>query len=276
MSSLFGHKKGSFTGAASDRDGLLKTADCGMLFLDEVGELGPDEQTMLLRAIEEKRFMPVGSDIEITSDFQLICGTNRSLDEEVGRGKFREDLFARINLWSFTLPGLTDRKEDIEPNLIYELSKQTQKLEKQITINREAKEKFLNFSTSGEALWSANFRDLNAAVTRMATLSPAGRITREVVSEEIGRLNKSWKKAVKNPAREIIYTIAGEDIYNSMDPFDRVQLAEVLKVCKESKNLSEAGRKLFSVSRLSKKSSNDADRLKKYLSRFNLTWNDIE
>ena len=75
MSALFGHKKGSFTGAASDRAGLLKTADKGMLFLDEVGELGLDEQSMLLRAVEEKQFLPVGSDTQTHSDFQLICGT---------------------------------------------------------------------------------------------------------------------------------------------------------------------------------------------------------
>ena len=85
MATLFGHKKGAFTGSVKDRDGLLKTADGGVLFLDEIGELGLDEQAMLLRAIEEKSFLPLGSDTEASSSFQLICGTNRDLEHDSGR-----------------------------------------------------------------------------------------------------------------------------------------------------------------------------------------------
>lgn len=117
MSALFGHVKGAFTGATTDRPGLLRAADGGMLFLDEIGELGVDEQAMLLRAVEERRFLPVGSDREVQSDFQLVAGTNRDLAAEVAQGRFREDLLSRINLWTFRLPGLSSRREDIEPNL---------------------------------------------------------------------------------------------------------------------------------------------------------------
>src|SRR5204862_3777135 len=99
MSALFGHVKGAFTGALKDRAGLLRSADGGVLFLDEIGELGLDEQAMLLRALEEKTFLPLGSDRETQSDFQLIAGTNRDLMAEVNRGLFREDLLCRINLW---------------------------------------------------------------------------------------------------------------------------------------------------------------------------------
>lgn len=105
MSSLFGHIKGAFTGAQNARDGLLRAADGGMLFLDEIGELGADEQAMLLKAIEEKRFFPMGADSEVQSDFQLIAGTHRDLRKQVAEGLFREDLYARINLWTFELPG---------------------------------------------------------------------------------------------------------------------------------------------------------------------------
>src|SRR5690606_15829270 len=119
MSALFGHVKGAYTGAVTDRAGLLRAADGGVLFLDEVGELGADEQAMLLRAIEDKRFSPLGADSEITSDFQLIAGTNADLHQSVRSGKFREDLLARINLWTFKLPALRDRTEDIEPNIQY-------------------------------------------------------------------------------------------------------------------------------------------------------------
>ncbi|MEL6180745.1 MAG: RNA repair transcriptional activator RtcR family protein, partial [Myxococcota bacterium] len=101
MSTLFGHIKGAFTGAQRDRPGLLRAADGGLLFLDEIGELGLDEQAMLLRAIESGVFMPMGSDKEVESDFQLIAGTNRDLGARVREGDFREDLLARINLWTF-------------------------------------------------------------------------------------------------------------------------------------------------------------------------------
>src|SRR5262245_36555365 len=112
MSALFGHVKGAFTGAVRDRPGLLRAADGGILFLDEIGELGLDEQAMLLRAVEEKRFLPLGSQREAESDFQLIAGTNRDLPQEVRSGAFREDLLARIDLWTFRLPSLRDRPED--------------------------------------------------------------------------------------------------------------------------------------------------------------------
>ncbi len=121
MSTLFGHTKGAFTGAVQVRPGLLRAADRGILFLDEIGELGTDEQAMLLRALEEKRFLPLGADKEVSSEFQLIAGTNRELGKEVAEGRFREDLFARINLWTFRLPALRERPEDIEPNVRYEL-----------------------------------------------------------------------------------------------------------------------------------------------------------
>jgi len=121
MSALFGHVKGAFTGALKDRLGLLRSADGGLLFLDEVGELGLDEQALLLRALESKRFPPFGGDQDVSSDFQLIAGTNRDLHSRVREGLFREDLLARLNLWTFRLPGLRDRPEDLEPNLDYEL-----------------------------------------------------------------------------------------------------------------------------------------------------------
>jgi transcriptional regulatory protein RtcR len=136
------------------------------LFLDEVGELGIDEQAMLLRALEEKCFLPVGSDKEFHSDFQLIAGTNRDLLVAVRNGRFREDLLARINLWTFQLPGLRDRREDIEPNLQFELEQFASKQGVNVTFNLEAWEGFLKFAASPEAAWSGNFRDLNAAVTQ--------------------------------------------------------------------------------------------------------------
>lgn len=276
MSALFGHAKGAFTGATTARAGLLMAADGGMLFLDEIGELGIDEQAMLLRAIEEKRYLPVGSDKEVASDFQLIAGTNHDLAADVANGRFREDLLARINLWTFCLPGLAERREDIEPNLQFELDRYASKTGRKVTLNKEAREQFLGFAESASAKWAANFRDLNAAVTRMATLSLGGRITVEDVREEIARLNEHWScgRPADNSLTLLTEILSAEKIA-TLDSFDQAQLATVLAVCRQSKSLSEAGRQLFSVSRLSKAQPNDADRLRKYLARFNLTWADV-
>lgn len=278
MSALFGHKKGAFTGALTDRKGLLREADTGMLFLDEVGELGLDEQAMLLRAIEDKTFLPVGADVEARSDFQLICGTNRDLLADVRGGRFREDLLSRINLWTFLLPGLQDRREDIEPNLDYELDRFTAETGERVTFNREARQEFLRFGCSSDGLWRANFRDLNAAVVRMATLAPGGRISREVVDEEIGRLSLAWKAGGDGweaEATALIGDVLGEEQVSELDRFDAVQLAEVIRVCRSSRNLSEAGRTLFAASRKRRKVVNDADRLRKYLAKFDLTWEKV-
>ena len=276
MSSLFGHVKGAFTGASGARPGLLKTADQGILFLDEIGELGLDEQSLLLRAFEEKRFLPVGSDREVESDFQLIAGTNRDLKQSVQQKTFREDLLARINLWTFHLPGLKDRPEDIAPNLDYELERCSGDMGRKITINKEARQQFLEFAESAEAIWSANFRDLNAAVVRMATLSPSGRITRQEVDAEMNRLRMAWSPGLSEfDEPELLNEVLGPDRLKTIDLFDQAQLAAVIKICRESRHLSDAGRRLFNVSRLEKKQANDADRLRKFLARFNLTWSDV-
>ncbi|MBH25155.1 MAG: transcriptional regulator [Myxococcales bacterium] len=277
MSTLFGHIKGAFTGAQRDRPGLLRAADGGLLFLDEIGELGLDEQAMLLRAIESGVFMPLGSDKEVESDFQLIAGTNRDLGAEVRDGKFREDLLARINLWTFRLPGLRERLEDIEPNLLYELDQYAGKIGERVTFNKEARTGFLDFATSPDAAWSGNFRDLNAAITRMATLAPGGRITVEEVEEEIGRLRRSWHSAEDaGEGGKLLQRLIGADGVEQLDRFDRVQLADVVMVCRRCSTLSEAGRLLFAISRTRKKNVNDADRLRKYLARFDLRWQEIK
>ncbi|MEQ1716361.1 MAG: RNA repair transcriptional activator RtcR [Hyphomicrobium sp.] len=272
MSALFGHIKGAFTGAVSDRPGLLRAANGGMLFLDEIGELGLDEQAMILRAVEEKRFLPVGSDKEVTSDFQLMAGTNRSLAREVASGKFREDLLARLNLWIFELPGLKERREDIAPNLDFELARHARVAGQSASFNREARERYLAFAMSGEAKWSANFRDLSASVTRMATLALSGRIDQGMVEEEISRLKWRWREDDPGGSDDDVRSLLRAEAVQGLDTFDRFQLEGVVRVCRKSRSLSEAGRKLFAVSRLAKSSSNDADRLKKYLARFDLTW----
>jgi transcriptional regulatory protein RtcR len=271
MSSLFGHVKGAFTGAQTERPGLLRAADGGLLFLDEIGELGLDEQAMLLKAIEEKRFFPFGSDREAESDFQLIAGTHRDLRQWVADGRFREDLYARINLWTFELPGLAGRPEDIEPNLDFELERFAGEQGEQVRFNVEARRRYLAFAISPDARWAGNFRELTASVTRMATLADSGRITEENVREEIDRLRVTWSNGSSDdPVTQVL-----GDAADKLDLFDRCQLNAVIGICRSSANLSDAGRTLFAVSRREKKQANDADRLRKYLGRFDLEFDSI-
>ena len=271
MSALFGHVKGAFTGAMRDRGGLLRAADGGVLFLDEIGELGIDEQTMLLRALEEKCFFPLGADQERRSNFQLLAGTNRNLQMAVREGRFREDLLARINLWSFRLPGLCERRADIEPNLDFELERYARETGYAVRFNKEARDRYLTFALAPEAQWRANFRDLSASVTRLATLAPGGRVNADLVDEEIQRLKSYWQAVPPDASTQI-----DELLPTPLDLFDEIQLRQVLQLCRESKTLSEAGRRLFAVSRAQKKAPNDADRLRKYLTRFGIDWGAIQ
>jgi transcriptional regulatory protein RtcR len=274
-SALFGHVKGAFTGAATERAGLLRTANKGLLFLDEIGELGLDEQAMLLKAIEEKKFFPMGSDREVESDFQLIAGTNLDLRNEIGAGRFREDLFARINLWTYALPGLAQRAEDIEPNLNYLLDQFCHEVGEQIRFNKEARQRYMLFATSSSAIWRGNFRDLSASVMRMATLAQGGRISLPIVESEIERLLEQWGGG-QGAGQSLIEKLLPSDQLAKIDLFDRLQLDAVVRICSTSRSLSDAGRKLFEASMSARSSANDADRLRKYLARFGLAWGDLE
>ena len=266
MSTLFGHIKGAYTGASLGRNGLLRQADNGVLFLDEIGELGLDEQAILLKAIEEKQFYPLGADKLVSSNFQLIAGTNKDLKQVIIRGTFREDLYARINLWSYQLPGLAERKEDIEPNIDFELARFAQEYGTMPRFNQQSRDRYIQFATSAMATWPGNFRELTASITRMATLSIQGNITLEQVENEIRRLQIHWQQVAFSDAL----------IPVEIDEFDRYQLEKVIEVCRKSRTLSEAGRYLFAVSRAQKQRANDADRLKKYLAKFDLSWEQIK
>ncbi|MBL8898884.1 MAG: sigma 54-interacting transcriptional regulator [Planctomycetes bacterium] len=290
QSALFGHVKGAFTGALAERSGLLRTAHGGMLFLDEIGELGLDEQAMLLRALEEKRFLPLGSDREVESEFQLIAGTNRELAGAVAAGAFREDLLARINLWTFRLPGLRERLEDLEPNLDYELERASAQLGRRVHFSAEARRRYLSFAAEPASSWRGNFRDLNGSITRLATLAVGGRITEEDVREELARLEADWRgpttrgtgereddaaSARAERDDELLLELLGEERLDALDRFDRLQLAEVVRICRRTRSLSAAGRELFHVSRGKRATANDADRLRKYLVRFGLSFAEL-
>lgn len=275
MSTLFGHKRGAYAGAIKDRSGLLRTAHNGLIFLDEIEALGLDEQAMILRAIEDQSFYPVGGDQEVRSDFQLIAGTTTDLTELVVQRQFREDLLSRINMWSYTLPGLKDRREDIAPNINFELSKFSSRNNRKMRFNKEARDAYLKYALSTEAKWTANFRDLAASVTRLCTFADGSRIQLSSVEHEIGRLKKSWRLAAHDPGEKVLLSVLTQNQIANIDPFDRPGLANVISICQDSETLSDAGRKLYTVSREIRKSKNDADRLKKYLAKFELSWSQV-
>jgi transcriptional regulatory protein RtcR len=280
MSALFGQKKGAFTGAVSNRDGLLKSADGGLLFLDEIGELGLEEQAMLLSAIEKQQFYPLGSDQLVASKFELIAGTNRDLRQACHEGTFREDLLARINLWTFRLPSLKDRIEDLEPNLEYELSRLSEQQGYRVRFTPEAQQRYLAFSRADTSLWSGNFRDLIGSVRRMGTLCEQGLIDTTQVELETRRLHEAWygdstqrslNRSLASPdaSVDLSDTIPAE-ILDQMDSIDQRALEAVVQVIGESRSYAEAARRLFDRSRLMKKQMNDSHRIKTWLQRFGI------
>lgn len=177
------------------------------------------------------------------------------------------NLYARINLWTFTLPGLRQRQEDIEPNLDYEVERHASLTGDSVRFNTEARRAWLAFATSPQATWRGNFRELSASVTRMATFATSGRITLDTVEDEINRLRYNWQES-RPPRLRRCWAQRQKTSISS----DRMQLEHVIAICRQAKSLSAAGRELFDISRQGKASVNDADRLRKYLARFGLTW----
>src|SRR5690606_31950037 len=185
----------------------------------------------------------------------------------------RSTLFPYTTLFrSFDLPSLRERPEDIEPNVEYELEQFARRSGHLVRFSAEARDRFMRFASGSDAAWLGNFRDLSAAITRMATLAPGGRITVEVAAEEIERLRRAWAMPAERTGDAALEELLGPEALVEIDPFDQVQLAAVVRVCRECQSLSEAGRKLFAASRKRRSSTNDADRLRKYLARFGLPW----
>ena len=267
MSALFGHKKGAFTGV-DKRNGFIMESKDGLLFLDEIGELGLEEQAMLLKAIEEQKIRPYGSDEEIEVNFQFIAGTNKNLYEMVCEGKFRGDLLNRIDHWEYELPSLYKRREDIEQNLYFELDKRNKK----INFTDKALKIYLDFAQSPEALWLGNFRDFTRSISRMATLSNSEKISDKLVNIEIERLKDRWFKLSRSQFSNSLEKWIKENCNREIDTFEMIQLKGVIEICLQHCSLADAARNLFSVTREKLKNPNDSDRLRKYLIKFGLSW----
>ena len=164
-SELFGHTKGAFTGATSARDGKFSLADGGTLFLDEIGDVPINVQVKLLRAIEEKTFERVGSNTSINVNVRIVAATNRNLEEDMKVGKFREDLYYRLNVINIQLPSLRERRDDIMPLIEYYVDKYGKKLNKSVTgITPRAKDMLLRYN------WPGNVRELVNVIERAIVL----------------------------------------------------------------------------------------------------------
>ena len=225
-SELFGHKKGSFTGAVRDKEGLFKVADGGTLFLDEVGEIPLHLQVKLLRAIETGEFIPVGDTIPQKVDVRIIAATNRNLEEEVEKGKFRDDLFYRLNVIEINLPPLSERKDDIPLLIDHFIRKYNQELNRHITgMDEETKRILMNYE------WKGGIRELENVIERALILSEGEKITRQDLPPNLMKLE---------PAPE-----TSPRLKDTVAAFEKEYIEQVLKANQGNK---EAAAKILDIS----------------------------
>ncbi|MEN0057358.1 MAG: sigma-54 dependent transcriptional regulator [Bdellovibrio sp.] len=212
-SELFGHEKGSFTGAYTRKIGLAEAANGGTLFLDEIGELDPAIQSKLLRFIQEGEIYRVGGKDPIRVDIRLICATNRELDQEVVRGNFREDLFYRINTIVVSAPPLRRRKEDI-PSLISHFlnSSQHAYLNRGRSVNEEAMKALIRYD------WPGNIRELQNVCERLQILSEGHMIMLNDIPENI-RIGQTEKDVIEYDPQMTLHDLEKRYILKALAHF---------------------------------------------------------
>ena len=175
-SQLFGHLRGAFTGAATAQKGLLEAADGGTLFLDEIGDMTLALQAKLLRVIQEREFIPVGGTSALRTDIRIVAATNKDLEREVRAGRFREDLYYRINVITLRPPPLRERRDDVEPLARHFLVKFARRMKKQVdSISHDALELLVQYQ------WPGNIRELENIIERAVILAKGSRITADLL-----------------------------------------------------------------------------------------------
>lgn len=269
LPALFGQRRAATGIAGSERPGLLREADGGVLFLDQIDELGADEQAALLQVLDTGRYCPVGSEAEVTARLHLVAAASCDPGTLVRAGRLRPDLHARLSQWVFHLPPLRARREDIAAHLLALVDGSERQLGRRTGFNADALARYLRFAQDPATPWPGNLRDLQASAHRMAVLAERGRVTAAMVEAEIATLTGQWAAAARDSDAAVLAEVLPD---SPLDEFDRAQLAAVIRVCRSCASLSAAGRRLFAVSRQEKASQNDADRLRKYLARFGLDW----
>ncbi len=224
-SELFGHVKGSFTGAVKDKEGLFVAASGGTFFLDEVGEMAPSTQVKLLRVLQQREVIPVGSTDAIPVDVRLIAATNRNLERDIEEGRFRRDLYYRLNVISIELPPLRQREEDIPLLAEHFLSRQAGEGEEKKLAPR-------TLQILQEYHWPGNVRELENVIERAVVLTAAGTIKPDALPE---RLNESPAEPLvqdrppANPALEIIERAYIEHVLKA-EGGNKTKAAEVLGI----------------------------------------------
>ncbi len=196
-SELFGHEKGSFTGATSARRGKFELADGGTLFLDEVGDLHPGSQAKLLRVLQEGEFHRVGGEQSIRVNVRVISATNRDLSQMVSQGRFREDLYYRVSVVPVRVPALRERPQDVRPMAEYFLEDFTRRNHFRVkSIEPEV------FEALEQYHWPGNARELRNLIERMAILTPGDRLGRSAIPVELRLSRESGPKSSVHEARE--------------------------------------------------------------------------
>lgn len=234
-SELFGHIKGSFTGAIADKEGFFEAANGGTLFLDEVANLPLDVQATLLRVIQERKFKRVGSSKDMQADVRVIVASNENLQEGYRKGKFREDLYHRFNEFSITIPPLRQRKQDILPFAEFFLKKVSEELNKEFDgFDEETTQLFLNYT------WPGNLREFRNVIRRAGLLTPGGKIGANVLPWEIiGGPTVSSTEPEATPSKPAINT-ASMDLKDTAAMAEYQKIMEVLKQVKFSKTKAAA------------------------------------
>ena len=220
-SELFGHVRGAFTGADKDKKGLIEAAEGGTVFLDEIGEMPPTMQVKLLRVLQERKYRPVGATEEIAADIRVIAATNRDLPKQVGEGKFREDLFYRLNVIPIKVPRLRDRGEDVLLIAEHFLAKYTREMNK--TIDGFAPEAITALNTYG---WPGNVRELENVVERAVALESERRIAAATLPENLRDGRPATSAGGEEPLAE---TGAGFNLERHLQDIERSHLQRALE-----------------------------------------------
>jgi two-component system response regulator PilR (NtrC family) len=226
-SELFGHKKGSFTGAISDKEGFIKAADGGTLFLDEISELPLQLQVKLLRVLQEKEYTPVGSTAAIQVNVRFIASTNRDLKEEVIAGKFREDLYYRLNIVEINLPSLKEREEDITLLADHFLNKFRREMNKNIKgIDPEAMRAIISYE------WKGEIRELENTLERAVIFCKDEFITLKDLPQVFNSKTGTTDFSKMGSLEESVRKFEKDYIYKALENnnFDKEKTADLLKV----------------------------------------------
>ena len=223
-SEFFGHVRGAFTGAVVDKKGLFETADQGTIFLDEIGELSSMLQVKLLRAVQETSFKPVGGTTDITVDVRIISATNKQLDREVVEGRFREDLFFRLNVIPIKVPPLRDRKGDVAILAQHFAEKYSRKMGRDIVKLSSYAIDFLNrYSFPG------NVRELENLIERSVALSSTNIILPESLTISMHK-NRRWIEGVPNRRFDLNEVEQGVDLDEILAAIESAYMKKALEV----------------------------------------------